>query len=173
MPVDERQQVRQRQDEVGASRKGMRRVWLHTRAATGPRLLRQPAERVVVKDDRHAMPAAHCRSTSIAIAFAHRGLDRGERCSRRCPARGVVQAPMREGPLEPVRVRPWEAPARLLVDGKDRVDFNRGAERKTRAADGNAGMAPLVAEDLDHQVRRAVDHFRMLGKVWRGVDISR
>ena len=45
---------------------------------------------------------------------------------------------------------------RRSFDFEHPFDFDAGVERQFRDADGGTGMAPLVAQGLDHQVRGAV-----------------
>src|SRR5688572_27734885 len=63
-----------------------------------------------------------------------------------------------------------EAQPRGLVYRKNRIDFDSGAERQARAANGNTGVYPLIAEDFDHQIRGGVEHLGMVGKARSGVD---
>src|SRR5690606_39157481 len=42
--------------------------------------------------------------------------------------------------------------------------------RQRIGADGEAGMAAFLGEYLDHQIRGAVDHLRLLAKAVRAVD---
>ena len=52
----------------------------------------------------------------------------------------------------------------------DGVHLDGEAERQLVDADGGAGVAAGVAEDLDHQVRAAVDDARDGGEVGAGLD---
>ena len=70
----------------------------------------------------------------------------------------------------------------FLIKGKERslvsgnlehaVDFDRRTKRQSRAGDGRAGVAALVAEDLDHEVGTAIDDFRNIEKARRRGDKS-
>src|SRR5512143_2244283 len=62
-------------------------------------------------------------------------------------------------------VQPWRS-----IHGENRIDLDGGGERKARAANGDARVAPLVAENLDEEIRGAVQHFGMVGEVGRCVD---
>ncbi len=50
-------------------------------------------------------------------------------------------------------------------DGEQGVDFYSNVTWQRAGAYREARMTPLVAEDLDKQVRRAVDDFRVVGEV--------
>src|SRR5512143_1810977 len=56
------------------------------------------------------------------------------------------------------------------IHGEERIDLDGGGEWKSRAADGDARVAPLVAETLDEEIGGAVQHFGMVGEVRRCVD---
>src|SRR5450631_2387738 len=49
-------------------------------------------------------------------------------------------------------------------------DLDRRVRRKRGDADGSAGVAALIAEGQHHQVGSAVQHFRPVEKIRRGID---
>src|ERR1700761_375739 len=49
-------------------------------------------------------------------------------------------------------------------------DLDRGIRRQRGDTDGGAGVAALVAEHRDHQVRGAVQHFRPVEEIRRRID---
>src|ERR1700722_2860880 len=51
-----------------------------------------------------------------------------------------------------------------------RFDLDRDAERQRGHSDRGAGMLSRVAENLDHQVRGAVDHLRHVDEPRHAVD---
>src|SRR5262245_30275109 len=55
-------------------------------------------------------------------------------------------------------------------DFEDGLDLDRSIRRQRGDADGGAGMAALVAEDCDHQVGGAVQHFRSVEEIGCGID---
>src|ERR1700760_1018652 len=55
-------------------------------------------------------------------------------------------------------------------DFEHALDFDRRIGGKGRHTDGGAGMAALVAEHFDHQVRGAVQHLGPVEKIRRGID---
>ena len=92
------------------------------------------------------------------------------RCSRRCPWRHRAAA-MGDRPLQPIEfghgIR--SKPVGLSLPRKS----HRPRPRRRAAgcaADGDPRVNALVAEDLDHQVRRAVEHLGMVGKAGRRID---
>src|SRR5271156_4731653 len=57
-----------------------------------------------------------------------------------------------------------------LRDLEHTFDLDRGVGRQRRDADGGAGMAALVAKDGDHEIGSAVEHFRPIQEIGRGID---
>src|SRR6202140_3586116 len=55
-------------------------------------------------------------------------------------------------------------------DFEDRLDLDRCAERQLSHPDRAAGVLTALAEHLNEQVGRAVDHRRLFGEVGRAVD---
>src|SRR5437879_3218978 len=53
---------------------------------------------------------------------------------------------------------------------EDGLDLDRGIRRQRGDADRGAGVAALVAEGCDHQVGGAVQHFRPVEEIGRGID---
>ena len=57
------------------------------------------------------------------------------------------------------------------IDLEDAVDLHGDTEGKCGGADGESGVLPgRFAEDDDHEIRRAIDDFRLIGEFRRGVD---
>lgn len=59
---------------------------------------------------------------------------------------------------------------RRSVHLDDHLDLHGGAEGQRAGAERGAGVAALIAEDSDEQIRAAVDHLRMFGEIFRRVD---
>src|SRR5690606_190184 len=57
-----------------------------------------------------------------------------------------------------------------VADREDRLDLDGDVAGKRADPDGRAGMAAGIAEDFSEKVRAAVDHLRMVGEGWHGVD---
>src|SRR5262245_31754900 len=55
-------------------------------------------------------------------------------------------------------------------DFEDGLDLDRRIRRQRGDADGGAGVTALVAESCDHQVGGAVQHFRPIEEIGRGID---
>src|SRR5881409_2828593 len=55
-----------------------------------------------------------------------------------------------------------------LVDLEDEFEFDRHVQGQLGRAEGQARMAPCLAENLDEQIRRAVDDGRLLGEAFGG-----
>ncbi len=60
----------------------------------------------------------------------------------------------------------------LCVLGAARAPLDGDTERHAGDADGGARMAPGIAEQLDEQLGRAVQHLRDLGEVGIDVDVA-
>src|SRR5580765_1263577 len=55
-------------------------------------------------------------------------------------------------------------------DGEHRINLDGSAQRQAGAADGDAGMAPLVAKHVDHEIGGAVNDLGMIGEVGSRID---
>src|SRR2546422_3534015 len=91
---------------------------------------------------------------------------------RRSPADSPVGAALEPGtPLLPpargiTRYMPFVRDD--LADLEDEFEFDRHVQGQLGRAEGQAGMAPRVAENLDEEIRRAVDDGRLLGEAFGG-----
>ena len=167
--VDEREQGRQREDAVRAVAQGNARQRVGVARGDRAGLGGQPVERRVVKDDRHVVGGA-LQVDLDGIARAHRGPDRGGAVLDDAFGR-IVQAAMGDRPLQPIKLGHVRRSAHEgLIYRENRIDLDGGVERQARAADGDAGVQPLVAEDFDHQLRGGIEHLGMVGKAGSGTD---
>ena len=115
----------------------------------------QPVERVVMKDKR-SPSALICRSHSMAKPPRDRGLGRPKRVLDHA-ARCVVQAAVGDRTLgQPGR----SVDRRQKRDLEHRLDLGQRIERQMRDANGRSRMAAAVAEDVDHEIRRAIHRLR-------------
>src|SRR2546425_8723441 len=95
---------------------------------------------------------------------------------RRSPADSPVGAALEPGtPLLPpargiTRYMPFVRDD--LADLEDEFEFDRHVQGQLGRAEGQAGMAPRVAENLDEEIRRAVDDGRLLGEAFGGGHVS-
>ncbi len=73
---------------------------------------------------------------------------------------------------QPIGGRHGHVSRSAMVSGQleDRLDLDRNAEGKPGDADGGTGMTSLVAQNLDYQLRRAVDDLRLVAEIGRAVD---
>jgi hypothetical protein len=58
-------------------------------------------------------------------------------------------------------------------DLEDALDLHGHAERQRRRADGGAAVPPGIAQRLDQEIRRAVDHLGLVAEIAGGVDEAR
>src|SRR5437899_10729307 len=59
-----------------------------------------------------------------------------------------------------------------LADLEDEFEFDRHVQGQLGRAEGQAGMAPRVAENLDEEIRRAVDDGRLRREAFGGGHVS-
>ena len=122
------------------------------RAATGPGLVGEPVERGVMEDDRHVVRGA-LQIDLDGEAFAHRGLT-AEALFSTMPLAASCRPRWAIGRFSQSSSAMEALKPEGLVYRENRIDLDGGAERQARAADGDAGMASLVARALRPSARR-------------------
>ena len=55
----------------------------------------------------------------------------------------------------------------VSVDLEDQLEFNAHVQRQLGRAEGQAGMASGLSENLNEQIRRTIDDGRLLGEAFR------
>ena len=73
-------------------------------------------------------------------------------------------------PARPERVRIAKSSKAISSNLNDRFNLNRHVEGKRTHPDSAARVSPAIAEHFHEQIRAAVDHLRMVGKIRHGVD---
>ncbi len=143
-----------------------RRVFVRRRAAAagpaGATALRHAARRPL--PDRRGTRARDPRS--CAEARRHGAMGRLDARSRRD---GPAQRQAARGAAGGAAVR--RGPALAFAHRDDRFDLDGDVARQRPHADGRARMAAVfLAEDVDEEIRAAVDDERVLFEIGRGVD---